>query len=314
MPKTATPARPAPAARSRTAAASYGKARVAAPQDRAAALAFLQGLAAEISSGSVNLPCFPDVVIRIRRALDDPGTPVTRTVKIVGAEPRLAARLLQTANSVVFNPSGKPVTELRTAITRLGTRLVQSSAMAFAVQQMRMAPMLSSIGKPLKAVWEESIAVASICQVIARRTSLSSDEAFLIGLLHGIGRLYIMVRAAAAKQDIPRSDSSLLEMIDSWHPAIGKAVLENWGFPEAMSEAVSNQQEYDYGSRPAPDHADVLIVSVVLAAALRPGASRSIDIVQIKSFRRLDLTPDDCRSVLRHTEHQISALRSALGC
>jgi len=44
------------------------------PQERAAALAFLQMLAAEVSEGSIDLPCFPDVVIRISTAMADPDT------------------------------------------------------------------------------------------------------------------------------------------------------------------------------------------------------------------------------------------------
>jgi len=278
------------------------------------ALEFLQHLAAEVSQGNVNLPCFPDVVIRIRQALGDPETSVGKTVRIVGAEPRLAARLLQTANSVVFNPSGKPVTELRTAIARLGNRLVQSAAMAFAIQQLRIAPSLRAIGKPLKALWEESVAVASICQVVARRTEVNPDEAFLAGLLHGIGRLYIMVRAADGGNAV-RMDDSLLEMIDGWHPAIGKAVLENWGFSEPMAEAVSNQYEYDRGGKSPPDYTDVLVVGVVLAQALRdPAGVRDEDVAKVRSFQRLTLTPEECRSVLKHTEHHIGSLRAALGC
>jgi HD-like signal output (HDOD) protein len=291
---------------------AHGGARVTTLDERAGALAFLTELATEVSEGSVNLPCFPDVVLRIRRALDNPDTHLAQTVKIVGAEPRLSARLLQTANSAVFNPSGKPVTDLRTAITRLGTRLVQSSAMAFAVQQMRMAPILKSIGRPLKSVWEESIAVASICQVIARRTQVNPEEAFLTGLLHGIGRLYIIVRAASDPKKLG-STRSLLELIDSWHPAIGKAVLENWGFGEAIACAVGSQQDFDYCSK-SVDHADILIVSLVLAAALRPGAERTINVAPIKSFGRLGLKAEDCRNVLRHTSQHVGALRSALGC
>jgi HD-like signal output (HDOD) protein len=277
------------------------------------ALEFLQHLAAEVSEGNINLPCFPDVVMRIRKALDDPDTRLTKTVRIVGAEPRLAARLLQTANSVVFNPAGRQVTELPSAITRLGNRLVQSSAMAFAVQQLRLAPALRSIGKPLKSLWEESVAVASICQMVARRTDVNPDEAFLTGLLHGIGRLYIMVRAAGGAQ--VRIEGSLLQMIDGWHPAIGKAVLENWGFSEGMAEAVANQYQYDYGGKSPPDHTDVLIVGVVLAQAMGdPAGLRDADLSRIRSFGRLALTADDCRSILRHTEHHIGALRAALGC
>jgi HD-like signal output (HDOD) protein len=284
------------------------------PEERVSGFTFLQSLATEVSEGSVNLPCFPDVVIRIRQALEDPDTRIGQAVRIVGTEPRLAARLLQTANSVVFNPSGKQVTELRTAITRLGNRVVQSSAMAFAVQQLRLTPALRSIAKPLKSLWEESIAVAAICQVVSRRTTVNADEAFLAGLLHGIGRLYIMVRTASAPQAVA-IDRSLLELIDGWHPSIGKAVLENWGFSEAMADAVGNQQQNDYGGKSAPDHSDVLIVGVVLAQSMRdPSGVRDAEVGMIKSFGRLALTPDECRSVLRHTEHQIGALRSALGC
>jgi HD-like signal output (HDOD) protein len=296
----------------KTAPAAHAKGRIAASQDRAAALEFLQTLAAEVSKGSVNLPCFPDVVLRVRKALEDPDAPLAQTVKLVGAEPRLAARLLQTANSAVFNSGGKPVTELRTAITRLGTRLVQSSTLAFAVQQMRLAPVLRSICKPLKEVWEESIAVASICKLVSQRTAVLPEEAFLTGLLHGIGRLYIMVRAASGGEKF-RNNRSLSEMIDGWHPAIGKAVLENWGFSELMAEAVGNQQDYEHGAR-TPDLTDLIVVGVVLAAALRDPGARAIDISQIKSFSRLGLAPQECRTVLKHTQHQIGALRSALGC
>ena len=149
-----------PSLRATRTAASHD-ARTVTPDERAGALEFLQGLSKEMSAGKVNLPCFPDVVIRIRRALANPQTHIAQTVRIVGTEPRLAARLLQTANSVIFNQSGKPVSDLRTAVTRLGTRLVQSSAMAFAVQQMRMAPLLKSVGGELKELWEESISAAT---------------------------------------------------------------------------------------------------------------------------------------------------------
>jgi len=46
----------------------------ATPEERATALAFLQSLATEVSQGTIDLPCFPDVVIRISQALADPNT------------------------------------------------------------------------------------------------------------------------------------------------------------------------------------------------------------------------------------------------
>lgn len=304
---------PATARQAGKGSAQNSASTTSSPEQRAAALLFLQGLAAELSGRSINLPCFPDVVIRIRKALADPRARVSETVKIVGSEPRLAARLLQAANSAAFNPSGKPLTDLRAAITRLGHRAVQSSAMAFAVQQLRQAPALSSIAAPLHALWEESIAVASICQVLARRTTVSPDEAFLTGLLHGIGRLYIMVRAVGKSNDL-LADPGFLDMVDGWHAAIGKAVLENWGFAEAMSEAVGLQGEYDLGRKSAPDLTDVLVVGVELALMLREPARRTLAKDEIPSFQRLRLTAQDCADILKHTEYQLGSLHDTLGC
>jgi HD-like signal output (HDOD) protein len=288
-------------------------ASIAPSGDRTTALQFLRSLAAEVSRGTVNLPCFPDVVIRIREALADPDASLAQTVKILGAEPRLAARLLQAANSAAFNHSGKPVTDLRAAITRLGHRAVQSSAMAFAVQQLRLAPALRAIAEPLHHLWEESISVASLCQVIARRTHINPDEAFLTGLLHGIGRLYIIVRAVG-KQSSLYADPSFVEMLEGWHPAIGKAVLENWGFVEAMSDAVGSQSDHDHAGRFEADLTDILIVSIVLAAALRHPGPRSIDFSGIHSFQRFGFTAQDCTEILKHAQHQLGSLHAELGC
>ena len=74
-----------PSLRATRTAASHD-ARTVTPDERAGALEFLQGLSKEMSAGKVNLPCFPDVVVRIRRALANPETHIARTVQIVGTE------------------------------------------------------------------------------------------------------------------------------------------------------------------------------------------------------------------------------------
>src|ERR1700678_2390524 len=283
------------------------------PDARGTALEFLRLLAVEVSGGNVELPCFPDVVVRIRNALADPSTTLEQTVIIVGAEPRLAAQLMQTAASAAFNPTGKPLTDLRTAITRLGHRLIESAAMSFAVQQMRDAESLRCIAGPLSALWKDCIAVASISQVVARRTKVNPEEAFLTGLLHGIGRLYIMVRSVGKSDHLYR-DPSFVDMIASWHPAIGKAVLENWGFDDHMCEALGDQDDHDRSGKSDADLSDILVVGVALARVLREPGPRSVDTDHIKSFARLHLTSQNCAEILRHAEHQLGSLHAALGC
>jgi HD-like signal output (HDOD) protein len=300
---------PAPAVRSPEAE----KTAATSEDERMSALAFLGALATEVSKGTVNLPSFPDVVMRIRKALAVPDVSMTEIVKIVGTEPRLSAKLLQAANSAAFNPSGKHLTDLRAAITRLGHRLVQSAAMSFAVKQLRLAPALRSISKPLNVLWEQSISVAAISQVVAKRTRVSPEEAFLTGLLHGIGRLYIMVRSVG-KSDKLFQDPTFIDMIASWHPAIGKAVLENWGFDEHMCEALGDQDDSEHSGKNEADLTDILVVSVALARVLREPGPRTVDTDSANSFARLHLDAQTCAEILRHAEHQLGSLHAALGC
>jgi HD-like signal output (HDOD) protein len=288
-------------------AASMG----AAPETRGAALDFLRLLAMEVSKGTVDLPCFPDVVVRIRHALANPSTTIEKTVAIVGNEPRLSARLLQTANSAAFNTSGKPLTDLRSAITRLGQQLVQSAAVAYAIQQLKHAPSLRSIAKPLNELWRDCILVASVSQAVAEHTKIRPDEAFLTGLLHGIGRLYIMVRAVGQAEKFG-GDQAFLDLIADWHASIGKAVLENWGFAEQMCNAVADQDDHERRWTHGDELSDILAVSVVLAAAMKnPSSPPATD--QIRAFQNIGLTAPDCAAILTQAKHHLGSLHDALG-
>ena len=283
----------------------------AAPETRGSALDFLRLLATEVSNGTVDLPCFPDVVVRIRHALANPSTTIEKTVAIVGNEPRLSARLLQTANSAAFNTSGRPLTDLRSAITRLGQQLVQSAAVAYAVQQMKQAPSLRSIAKPLTELWRDCILVAAVSQAVAEQSKTSPDEAFLTGLLHGIGRLYIMVRAVGQAEKFG-GDQSFLDLIADWHASIGKAVLENWGFAESMCNAVGDQDDHERRRTRGDELSDILAVSVVLAATMKNPSSPPIATEQIRAFQSIGLSAPDCAAILTQAKHHLGSLHDAL--
>ena len=274
---------------------------------------FLKRISDELSRGPLNLPCFPDIVPRVRKAIGDPKSTSDDIVRVAGTEPRLAARLLQTANSAMFNPGSLPLTNLRQAVTRLGHHLVQSVTMVFAVQQMKSEPSLRPVVKPLSELWAKSVAVASICQVLAQRLRVPADKVFLTGLLHGIGYFYVMVRAAGAPNGAAferlRSD-----LVTEWHPSIGRAVLEKWGFEDVMCEAVGSQHEYDRKPKRAADITDVVIAGVALADALLEHQGDLTRCSSITAFASLRLSRDDLVAILRHTEHTLGSLRDALGC
>ncbi len=284
----------------------------ATSEERGAALFFLQQLATDVSEGTVELPCFPRVVVRISAELANRDTTSERLVTLIGTEPRLAARLVQAANSAALNTTGKPLTELRSAITRIGQAMVHSIALSYAVRQMENEASLASIAQPLGQLWEQSIAVACISQLVAERTKVHTDTAFLTGLVHGIGSLYIMAHAAGRSAELT-SRESWMALLDGWQAAIGKAVLESWGFAEEMCEAVGDQRDYERKWKHDATVTDVLIVSLLLAESR--GAARAaggIAMEGIHAFASVGFKATDCEATLVRAERRVALMRDAL--
>lgn len=273
----------------------------------------VQQLAADLGAGKLELPSFPEVVIRIRKLLADEGSSVAEVANVVGSDPALAARLLRLANSSALNTSGKPVNDLRVAITRMGANLVRSCALSFAMKQLQHAESCKPIVGELKTLWERSTLVAAVTRSIAARThTLNPDEAMLAGLLHAIGKTYILTRAAGHRSIID-NPAALAEIMLTWHTNIGKAILEGWGLPEVICEAVANQDEIDEDRRGGrPSLADVLATGLVVADYLGDPDGLELVIAGSHWFSRIGLDAAVCRAVLQESAGEIEGLKQAL--
>ncbi len=281
----------------------------------ATAFDFIRALAGELSGGKVDLPSFPEVAIRVRRILSDPKSSVDQVVRVVGSEPALAARLMRIANSASLNRSGKPILELRTAISRIGYNMVRSASISFAMAQIRNSNKLAGLEHYLQDVWLRSTRVAAFAYVLAKactRSRINPDEAMLTGMMHSIGKLYVLTRAAAHPELFANS-SVLDEILEQWHPSIGKAILENWEFSEAMAQAVGEQEEHDRSEPEIADLSDILAVAVLMARHSEDLPALQADLKDMPGALRLDLSDARMASVIKESATEVSALSEALG-
>src|ERR1700758_613241 len=189
----------------------------------AEAFAFVQALASELSRGKVDLPSFPDIALRVRKVLGDEEVTQEKVVRVVGSEPALAARLMQIANSAAINFTGKPITDLRSAIARMGFNMVRSAAIAFAMSQLKKVDSLKGLEQPLDELWQRSAAVAAMSHAVARRFSkVNPDTGMLAGLLHGIGKLYILTRSSQHPA-LFADQATYSQIVRDWHSPVAKA-------------------------------------------------------------------------------------------
>lgn len=282
-------------------------------QLRGAAFAFVQQLAGDLSSGKLELPSSPEVVVRVRDALRDPNVTAAQLARAVGSEPALAARIMHLAASFAINPEGRKIADLRHAITMMGFNNLRSAAMAFAIAQLRNAARLRHVRERLTEVWMQSVLVASVCQGVARRhAALDADEAMLTGLMHGVGKLYILGRADSCP-GLFDDAASLGEVLRDWHASIGKAILEAWGFPEAVADAVGQQDDIERAVAGHVDLTDVLTVGVLIASYSDYPQDLELNLQGVRAVSRLGLDGPTCAAVLKEAERDVQSLRVALG-
>ena len=233
----------------------------------------VMSLAKELNTDRIELPGFPDVVARIQRALADEKTSSKDVVKLVASEPALAARLVQLANSVAFNKSGREVSDLKSAINSLGYNIVRSQATTFAMRQMEQLEWLKPIRPVLADIWKTSNGVAALSFAVAKQVpGVKPDESMATGLFHLIGKLYLFARARQESIN-PGEIADWEKALNEWHMTIARTILDHWKIPARVAEAVENQNAiFDADSRDLTPLTRILCAAKLHFRLRKPGA------------------------------------------
>jgi HD-like signal output (HDOD) protein len=276
---------------------------------RRSQLDFLSQMTAALAAGNIDLPAFPQVVIKVQEAYKDPNYTPQMVARLISAEPMLARRLLDMANSVAFNATGRVIIDLGLALARLGAQKVHGIVLAHAIQDIRRTESLRAVAGRMDELWSDSVMVAHFSQAVARRTSLPTPDAFVAGLLHLMGRLYLLVqctRGSSGDQVVLSQD-----LVEEWHPVIAKAVLKNWGMSEDVCEAVGAQAQVDVLRTGNATLTDVLLLGIRLAKRMK----KSYDATSLSAggvLARLNLSVEECHRLVDEAAADVRALERAL--
>jgi HD-like signal output (HDOD) protein len=272
---------------------------------------FLSSLAKELSNGRVELPSFPDVAARTQHVLSDDSVTSERIARVVGSDAGLTGRILTMANSTLLHRGGAPVTDLKVAVARIGHGNIRTAALAYATAQLRRAPDLTHIRLQLEKCWEEGVRVAALTHAMAKEAGgIRTDEALLAGLLHNIGKIYIIARAPKQAGALHVDDP----IIRDWYPSIGCALIENWKLPEAIAQAVGGQLELDRTHEGEPaDLQDLLIVAVAVAEQIANNLSDDAALAKLPSATALGLTDSALVRIVLESQTEMVTLQAALG-
>jgi HD-like signal output (HDOD) protein len=271
---------------------------------------FLQQLAQDLNSKNIELPSFPDVVVNIRTALQDPSCTSEQLAGVVRTDAVLVARLLMAANSAFHNRAGIEILDLNLAISRLGFEVVRNTAITLAVEQIFNASQHSELRDSMKTLWSNSLSLASMCFVIAHHSSeLNADNAYLCGLFHEVGKLYILTRARTFP-DLLGNPKSLDTVLEQWYPTVGKSIVESWGFPAEIADSLDIEEHLNNNA-----DSPATLVDVVHAArlVLKANGESEPGIKSSASVDKLNINPDTIAAIRGAYDQHAQTMRRSVG-
>ena len=267
---------------------------------------FVKSLAVDLNRKEVSLTSFPDVVMRIRKALDDPDTTCENLAKILSVDPVLAMRTLILANSTFYSPGGIKIQGLGAAVGRVGFEKVRTTAIAYAVEQLHASKDLEPLKDELRQTWSEGLRLAAMSEVIAQQCStLDEDRAFIAGLLHRIGVLYIFTKYTEYP-GLLQDPESRRDLINEWAAPIGESIVANWNFTDDIQATLNPDEVETTHRRSEANLADIVIV------AKSSLSGRDDQLFNSKEVLRLQLTEEQMPAIMESYQQKLASLASAV--
>jgi HD-like signal output (HDOD) protein len=268
-------------------------------------------IAAQVAQGELVFSTGAQVALRLRHALDDPDCHVNTASRLIKSEPLLATRVIAIANSVVYNRSGREISDVHMAVSLLGFRTIRSTAMALVTRQMA-----GKSKDPVRQVmvdrlWEHSAQVASLAHAIARHVTHQDPEtALFAGIVHEIGGFYMLSRA----DEFPGLlEGDFTEWLEGGEVTVGRAVLNKLRVPATVTAVIETFWD-GFLAMPPVTLADTLLLAEELATVPSPlhrldnkapetGRAASIEMV---------IGEETLSLILKESSEEIASLTRAL--
>ncbi|HOV60232.1 MAG TPA: HDOD domain-containing protein [Candidatus Hydrogenedentes bacterium] len=195
----------------------------------------------------VSLPSMPGVVNEVRRILDDPNGSIADAADKIALDPALTFKVLRLVNSAFYGLR-QQVTSIRHAAALLGAKVLKNLCLTAAVFD-------TMKGSPERLI-RHAAGTATAMRALAQEGPLglllpSPDEAFILGLVHDIGKmlLYAVVPDLTRDTEVMASERRIPlfraehELIGIDHAELGARLALHWKLDDLYVQAVGGHHE-----------------------------------------------------------------------
>lgn len=203
-----------------------------------------------ILAGVDRLPTLPAVATKLLAIGSEEEFDLDEAISLIETDPALSATILALCKAS-DKGLGDKITTVRRAVIMLGLETVQAAVLSvYVYEQLEGHAELRETGIfDRSGFWIHSIAVACAAEQIAKTfpdLGVASDEAYLAGLLHDVGKLTLqLVLPRVYEKTLRLAQSRRCAVCIAEHTTIGidhytagKRLAEHWKLPDAIRDAI----------------------------------------------------------------------------
>jgi len=204
----------------------------------------------ELLNSIKEFPAMPNVIMHALNIMKDPESSTKELANIISYDQSLSTKVLTLVNSAYYG-FPQQITSINRAIALIGMSKAKNIILAVA-----MRPMLTNQND--KELWKHSIRTAVGCEHLAKYLKvMDSDEAFVIGFLHDLGKMVLCLKSSALCQKVKELTSQGANVIEAEqmffkadHCQMGSLLAKKWQLPLMVANAIKYHHNPKFSPMP----------------------------------------------------------------
>jgi len=278
----------------------------------------IKDVRARIDRTEIRLPEVPSLIFELNEMIGAPLVSASDIAGIVKRSPSLASILLRIVNSAYYGFPSR-IDDVSRAVTLIGTKEI--SSLALGISTMAIFKDIPQQIIDVRSFMRHSLACGIISRILAARKNIpQTEQLFVSGLLHDIGRLIVykyfpaqaktlLHTARTQRQPLYHIETSLL---GCQHTDIAQHLFKQWNLPYSLE----NNIFYHHNPSSAQDLEKATIVHLadLIANGLGLGSSgeRFAAGFDEEAWEQLGMEPGILKSVIQQAVHQLGSVETIL--
>jgi len=198
------------------------------------------------------IPAFPATIQKVSELLHDDDYAVADVVNVIKYDQAVAANILKISNSAYFG-ARQQIKTIHEAVVYLGQQQLIRAVQTAGISKFYRKGGIGYVSQS-RDLWEHSVAVALMSQILSRRIQAKEDPIlYTAALLHDVGKIimgeYVQGSFEQIMNRVKLVGCSFLEaeedIIGINHADLGGRIAARWNFPSEIRDAIAYHHRPD---------------------------------------------------------------------